>query len=185
MARSDSEYLGSDRRCFLCCHYVHVRISRFVYNLAFADQPAEDVEHQDDQDQDQRRRPGQFDLVLEGHARKVVDEDRQRGRRFGQAAHVVVAEQRGEQQRRQLARRAGDGQHHPGQDAGQAGRQHHFPDDLAAGAAHAVGRVLHALRHHLHRFLGGQHHGRAPSAPTARCRRRWPNRSPSSSTTAP
>ena len=84
----------------------------------------------------------------------------ERGGRLRQLGDEVVAEERGEEQRRGLARRAGHRQHDAGQDARQPGRQHHLPDHLGAGAAHAVGGVLHALRHLRHGLLGGEHHGR-------------------------
>src|SRR5262249_23676378 len=72
---------------------------------------AQDVEDEDDQHEDQRRCPCQLDLVVEGHAREVVDKDRQRGRRLAEAPKPIIAEQRRKQERRRLSGDAGGAQH--------------------------------------------------------------------------
>src|SRR5262249_54925884 len=89
---------------------------------ATSEQPTDDVDEEHEHHEYQRRGPRQLDLVLEGHAREVVDEDGQGSRRLHELDRAVLdqpeaAEERREQQGRGLAGRPGHGQHDAGEDA--------------------------------------------------------------------
>lgn len=80
-----------------CIHH------RFSSIPGFAEDAADDVDHQNDQYQDQRSSPGEFNLVIEGHSREVVDQYGERRCRAHQrdvavVDQPVVGKQRGEQQ---------------------------------------------------------------------------------------
>src|SRR4029079_2799777 len=79
--------------------------------------PHGDVDREDDDQQEQRRRPR---LLVQGGERLagvVVDDERQGVHWLLEVADVdEPAAERGEQQRRGLAERSGNGQHHAGED---------------------------------------------------------------------
>ena len=111
-------------------------------------------------DQEQGGRPGQFNLVLIGHARKIVDQDRQRGRglhqvEFASLEEPVFTEQCGKQEGRGFSAARATASITPVMIPGMAVGMTTFVMTWRVGAAHAVGRVFHDPRHHFHGLFGG------------------------------
>ena len=146
-------------------------------------------------DQHQGGGPGQLDLVVERRAGEVVDQHRQRGGRLHQVADrlgqelgrratdPVVAEERGEEQRRGLAGGAGDRQHDAGRGCRAARSGSTMRSTTCVGVAPmpmAASRIFGGTA--LDRLLGGQQDRRQHQERRAR-RRRPARRSRRSATT--
>ena len=84
-------------------------------------EPRADAQHEDHQDQDQRRGPGVPVPLLVGAGRVGEHRERQRRHRLVQLEAQILAAERGEEERRRLAGDAGDREQAPGDDAGQRG----------------------------------------------------------------
>ncbi len=117
----------------------------------------DDVDGQHAERDQQRAGPGQLHPIVECRGGVLVDRHRQAGHGAAQPGKIRIAE-RGEQQRRRLARHASDGQQHAGQQPVQRGAVADEDDGAPARRAQCDGGLAQADRDQPQHVLRRAHH---------------------------
>src|SRR5471032_2155222 len=133
---------------------------RSVRDFLAEQRARQDVQRQYAEGHQQRAAPGQrAPVVVRAHG-ELVDHHRQVGDRHVHVGAEELVVERGEQQRRGLARDAGQRQQHAGDHAGLDGAQAHQHRHLPARRAEGEGRFEQAVGHQAQHVVGGAHHHR-------------------------
>ena len=116
---------------------------------------------QDDHHQHQCGAPGELERLRRLDVHRVgEDQLRQRGDRLEHGRREELVAERGEQQRRGLARGPREREHDAGEDPGRGRRQHDAPDRPPAGRPEREGGLLLGGRHELQDLVGRSHDDR-------------------------
>ena len=126
------------------------------------DDPTRDVEHENQQSHDERRAPAGGVLLLERGVRRVFSDEH--GQIRGRTGEVVfrpcVAPQRGEEQRRRLARDPGDREQNPGDETAARAAADDPQRSARPAASERKRRLPQRIRNHEQHVLSRPQHNR-------------------------